>query len=305
MFGVTAVPAQPIAASALGAPTGTHSRLGDGGANRRCTISAGRKETVMTGARATASLAIATALAGVGALSGILATPIAHADPLDAIRSAVNGARSGSPCPALTYNGHLEYEAQLVANDQGSTTAPLYKGDFARFWGTGDPQSQAINGAMSRAQPSISNCKYKDFGVGFVRHEDSEVDVVAIVLGEPAAPPPAAIPDPVKVVDDPVPAAVAPHDAVQVDIERAGFNVEVNVTNSADLAGKCTYVANPVGISLLPGVNRNFSIGAKGSQQLTFLAPPPLSTYHVVVSCHGTFNGQNIEFGHVEQDVSG
>jgi hypothetical protein len=42
-----------------------------------------------------------------------------------------------------------------------------------------------------------------------------------------------------------------------------------------------------------------------GSQTLTFLAPPPLSTYHVVVSCHSTFNGQNVEFGHVEQDVSG
>jgi hypothetical protein len=142
--------------------------------------------------------------------------------------------------------------------------------------------------------------------VGFVRYDDRDVDVVAIVLGEPepAAPPPAAIPDPVK-VPDPVPVAVAPHDAVQVDIERAGLSVEVNVTNSADLAGKCTYVASPLRNPLLPVVNRNFSIDANGSQQLTFLAPPPLSTYHVVVSCHGTFNGQNIEFGHVEQDVSG
>jgi hypothetical protein len=258
----------------------------------------------MTAARATALLAIATALAGVGALSGALATPIAHADPLDAIRSAVNGARSGSPCPALTYNGHLEYEAQLVANDQGSTTAPLYDGDFTRIWGKGDPQSEAIDAAMSRARPKISDCTFKDFGVGFVRHDESEIDVVAIVLGKPAAPAPVAIPEPAE-VDDPAPPAVAPHDAVQVDIQRAGVNVEVNVTNGADLAGKCTYVANPVGISLLPGVNRNFSIGAKGSQQLTLLAPPPLSTYHVVVSCHGNFNGQDIEFGHVEQDVSG
>jgi hypothetical protein len=81
--------------------------------------------------------------------------------------------------------------------------------------------------------------------------------------------------------------------------------VNVNVTNTADLAGNCTYVANPTNNPLLPTVNKNFNIGANGSQTLTFLAPPPLSTYHVVVSCHSTFNGQNVEFGHVEQDVSG
>ena len=267
---------------AVPAPTGTHSWFGDGGVNRRCTRPVGCKDPGMT-ARATAALALATALAGAGALlSGILATPIAHADPLDAIRSAVNGARSGSPCPALTYNGDLEYEAQLVANDQGSTTAPRYEGNFSRFWGTGDPQSEAINSAMSRARPKISDCKYKDLGVGFVRHEESEIDVVAIVLGEPAAPAPAAVPEPAEVDDPAVPAAVAPHDAVQVDIERAGFNVEVTVTNNADLAGKCTYVATPVGVSLLPDVNRNFNIGANASEQLTFLAPPPLSTYQVV-----------------------
>jgi hypothetical protein len=114
----------------------------------------------------------------------------------------------------------------------------------------------------------------------------------------PAAPPPPPVEVPKQV-------EVAPKDAIRVDIERSAFNVKVTVTNTADLAGKCTYAANPVGNPLLPAVNRNFDIGAKGSQQLSFLAPPPLSTYHVVVSCIGTFNGQNVEFGHVEQDVSG
>ena len=89
-----------------------------------------------------------------------------------------------------------------------------------------------------------------------------------------------------------------------MNIKRAGFNVNVNVTNTADLAGQCTYNANDVN-GILPSANRDFSIGAKGTAQLTFPAPPPLSTYHVVVSCHGTFNGQDVEFGHVEQDVSG
>lgn len=73
-----------------------------------------------------------------------------------------------------------------------------------------------------------------------------------------------------------------------------------NVTSTADIPGNCTYAAtNPV----LPGVNKSFDIGPKGSASFSVLAPPPLSTYRVVVSCKGTFEGETVEFGRVEQTV--
>lgn len=114
---------------------------------------------------------------------------------------------------------------------------------------------------------------------------------------EPApAPAPAAAPAPA-----PEPAKVAPTNAIGLTFGRDLVTWTANVTNSADLAGDCTYKAsNPV----LPGVNKSFTIDSNGTASFPVLAPPALSTYHVVVSCHGTFDGKNIEFGHVEQDVS-
>lgn len=44
-------------------------------------------------------------------------------------------------------------------------------------------------------------------------------------------------------------------------------------------------------------------MSARFSTKLDFLAPPLGVTYRVVVACHDTFNGQDDEFGHFEQDV--
>jgi hypothetical protein len=99
----------------------------------------------------------------------------------------------------------------------------------------------------------------------------------------------------------PEPAKVAPTNAVRVTFDRSLVTWTANVTNSADIAGKCTYKAtNPV----LPGVNKSFSIDPNGTASFPVLAPPIGSTYHVVTSCHGTFDGKDVEFGHDEQDVS-
>ena len=116
-----------------------------------------------------------------------------------------------------------------------------------------------------------------------------------LITGVPKADPP----PPVQ-----VPPPAAPTDAIKVVFARQGLSESVTITNTSDLIGKCTYVASPVNNPLLPTINRSFDIGAKGSAQLTVPAPPPFTTYHVVVSCRGTFNGKNVEFGHVEQDVS-
>lgn len=274
--------------------------------------------------RTISSLALATAFTGVSVLSGLLAMPVAHADPLDAIINTVKKDRPAR-CPALNYdNGILEGAAQAYARSEnpvdGQPTA--YNGRTLAFLGSGDPQAAATTSAYSHgAGGVITNCDFTDFGVGFIRHEDREVDVVTIVLGSPAKPAqqqqpvdtgPAPVAAPVVCPpDSPVPsvpagqtcpaAPVAPTDAVQVSFDR-GFTWTVNVTSSAAIAGKCTYVAsNPI----LPGVNKSFTLGPNGSASFGVLAPPPLSTYHVVVSCKGDFNGKNVEYGHVEQDVSG
>ncbi len=176
--------------------------------------------------------------------------------------------------------------------------------DFTIAWNYPEGLTNHYTGSFDQngnGKGTTLNSKGVTNGWSFNKHFDCSAtesppaapDAAAAAAAPAANPPP------------PPPPPVAPSNAVQVNINRAGVNVNVNVTNTAALAGQCTYVANPTNDPLLPTVNKNFSIAANGSQTLTFLAPPPLSTYHVVVSCHGTFNGQNVEFGHVEQDVSG
>ncbi|KMO76931.1 hypothetical protein EV589_2482 [Mycobacterium sp. BK558] len=254
--------------------------------------------------RTAVSLALATAFAG-----SLAAMPVAHADPLDAIINTVNKDRPAR-CPALKYDrGVLEGAAQTYARSENPVDGQPagYNGRTLAFLGSGDPQAAATTSAYSRgAGGVITNCDFTEFGVGFIRHEDREVDVVTIVLGapnKPADPPPVAKgPDPAPVVvpEPPKPDPVAPTDAIRLAFDRGLTSWTVNITNSSALAGTCTYVAtNPV----LPGVNKTFSIGPNGSTSFPVLPPPPLSTYHVTVSCKGDFNGKNVEFGHVEQDV--
>jgi hypothetical protein len=245
--------------------------------------------------------------------------PIAHADDaLAPIKDVVNGNRNGK-CDPLKYSSALEGAAQAYARSEKKKDIDElgYDGTAIGFLGSGDPQAQAIHSAYTRgASAAIVDCRYEEFGVGFVRYDDREVDVVTMVFGDPrnstnqgsfgtnTGPPPQTQPDPPK---QPEPQVVPkpPQDAIGLDIKVSGFNANVTVTNSADLAGKCTYAANPTNSPLLPAVNKNFDIAPKGNTPLTFMAPPPLVTYHVVVACRGSFNGQDVEFGHVEQDVTG
>jgi hypothetical protein len=248
------------------------------------------------------SLAIASAFVGASVLSGALAPPIAHADTLGDIRSEVNAMRSQT-CAPLNYTVALEGEAQAATGNTlpGVPPAGQYNGVIAIYEGNGDPAAAATTEAVNAARNAIWDCQYKDFGVGFLRSEDLELDFVAIALGvPPAAPQPAPEapkPDPVLV---PEPAKVAPTNAVQLSFDRGFATWTANVTSTADIPGNCTYAAtNP----LLPGVNKSFDIGPKGSASFSVLAPPPLSTYRVVVSCKGPFEGETVEFGRVEQTV--
>jgi hypothetical protein len=258
--------------------------------------------------RASASIAFATAFVGASVLSGMLATPIAQADPLDPIINTVKRDRPAR-CPALNYdNGVLEGAAQAYARSENPVDGQPggYNGRTLAFLGSGDPQAAATTSAYSRgAGGLISNCDFTDFGVGFVRHEDREVDVVTIVFGAPAAKPvapaPVVVPDPVKVPDAVIPDPVAPTNAVTMNIGVSIGTATVDIASTASIPGSCTYSATA---PLLPAVNKKFDLAPNGSTSFTTLSPPLLSTYHVVLSCKGEFNGKTVEFGHVEQDVT-
>jgi hypothetical protein len=137
----------------------------------------------MIGIRASAALVFA---AGVCMLSTIATTPVAHSDPLDGPRAAVEKARAQSTCAPLNYNIDLENAAQQFARNDKTVKNikwPGYAGGNIQLLdGNGDPQSAAIDGLMSGAGGFVRDCRYKDYGVGFVRV--GERDTVALALGE-------------------------------------------------------------------------------------------------------------------------
>jgi hypothetical protein len=274
-----------------------------------------------------------TALVGASLLSGSVALPIAHADdPLAPIRGAVNGDRSRTACPAFTYSRVLEDAAQASARRQvrAGFQPPAYNGKTTDFSGVDDPQAAAINDAYKRgAGAVISDCSYTEFGVGFLREDQdlagSSFDVVTIFFGTPAtAKAPPSTPSPTLV---PTPAsrqcpagsstptvgafetcAPPPTDSVTLAVSAAGRGkIDVKMTNSADLDASCAYTAepksNPFGI--LPTINKTVAVKAKGTATLNENSPLPGSTYHLTVSCTGSFDGKNVDLGHPEQDVSG
>jgi hypothetical protein len=280
----------------------------------------------MTRKRAsTASLAFATALAA-SAVSAMVVAPIAHADPLDAIRSAVNGNRSSTACKAYTYSGALEGAAQAYARSESvlDGTPGGYNGRVVPFLGSGDPQAAAINSAYRNgAGGLISNCDFTEFGVGFIRHEDREVDVVTIVFGAPAAAPkvvekpaeaqtkpceggaPVPIADTCPVVEKEVPPPSP--DSITMDVQQSGSKLNIKFTNSSDVAGSCDYVASPTSLdplNVLPTIRKTVQVKAKGTGALNGEKAPPLGTsYHIEATCTGTFKGASVPLGGGSADV--
>jgi hypothetical protein len=76
----------------------------------------------------------------------------------------------------------------------------------------------------------------------------------------------------------------------------------VNVKNNAGIGGSCTYNATDNN-GLLPAVTRNFDLAPDGNASFQVPAPPPLSSWNVVTTCTGTYDGQQVEFGRNQQTV--
>jgi hypothetical protein len=108
-----------------------------------------------------------------------------------------------------------------------------------------------------------------------------------------AAPAPAPAPAPAGA---PAPAPQPPHDAVTLTYGNfsPATGLPVTVTNSSPVAGTCTYDSTPFNF------HKDFSVPPNGKNTFNISGLPTGTTYHVVVSCNGTFNGQSIQIGHVE-----
>jgi hypothetical protein len=152
-----------------------------------------------------------------------------------------------------------------------------------------------------------------------VAHWDSTVPLACTTPAAAAAPPPPPPPPPligglpadtvvtpfsgarsVPPLNAAPPAPVAPHDAVTVSFGNFSpfSGLPVTVTNSAAIAGACTYDSTP------GNFHHDFNLAPNGKTTFNVTGIPTGTTYHVVVSCTGTFNGQTVEFGHVETDKS-
>jgi hypothetical protein len=274
--------------------------------------------------------AVSTAVLGAALVSATLSMPIASADdPLAPIIADVKEVRSQTRCPQLVYNPVLEDAAQKYARseNQGDARPNNYPFRTDAYLGSGDPQLAAIGSAYNRgAHTSIIDCSFTEFGVGFIRHDDREVDVVTIVFGQPsvsdgsagAVAPPVVTP-PVPPVQCPtgsptptVPAgqicAPPSTDSVTMAVSGAGpGRINVTLTNGAAIDASCAYTATPKNNlgGILKPINKTVAVKAKDTATLNEPSPFLGSTYHLSVSCTGTFNGNNVDLGHPEKDVSG
>ena len=275
----------------------------------------------MTRTHNSALFALTTAMVAT-ALSAAIAAPLAHADPLGAIRSAVNGDRSGTPCPAYQYSGALEGAAQAYARSENVLDGQPggYDGNTVAFLGSGDPQAAAINSAYTRgAGGLISNCDYTEFGVGFVRHEDREVDVVTIVFGKPNAakvdtvPVPVPVPatkpcegsDPVAVgTDCPVVKPKVVTNAISATFDNsAPTTFRATVKNSSALPASCDYKA--VG-PLKNTTTRTFAVPPNGSATESFSGVATLghiAKYDITIKCTDSSGTQTEPLGDVSETV--
>jgi hypothetical protein len=129
--------------------------------------------------------------------AGIAAIPAAHADPLDNIRGAVNGARGQSTCAPLAYSGQLEGAAQAWVRDamalddihrSFSLVQTDYPGEIlATQIASGDPTQKATNALIGGATGGIKDCNATEYGVGMARDDVIDKSFVAVVLGKQKA----------------------------------------------------------------------------------------------------------------------
>ncbi len=86
-----------------------------------------------------------------------------------------------------------------------------------------------------------------------------------------------------------------PSDAVSLTFGKPGLaGLPVTATNTSPVSGSCKYKSTPF------DYEHDFPIQAHGSVEWTIGAPKTGINYHVTLTCSGPYQGQTIEFGHVD-----
>ena len=99
-------------------------------------------------------------------------------------------------------------------------------------------------------------------------------------------------------------AAPPPTNAVTLNFQKDGLQINAIIVNNSTVSGQCRYDAvNTNGI--IPERVDTFPIGAKATVTRPYPAPPPLAAFHATVKCTGDFNGKSDEFGDTSADVTG
>ncbi|MDA2891547.1 hypothetical protein PDG61_11545 [Mycolicibacterium sp. BiH015] len=203
--------------------------------------------------------------------AGTIAVPTALADTLAELRGRVNAARAQSTCGPLNYSIDLEGDAQAKIGNRNPGVPP--GGRYAGFSNTGDvnadPTSKAIDRLMVKMGGAIADCRYKDFGVGFLR-AGNDTSWVSLALGEPPAPPPPppppvqtpppAVEAPPPVVDAPKPPPPAPKPGPTVSTREGLTGVTFIVTDRSGDTSQCTYSSE--------GFEKSFGLPANGTAEV-------------------------------------
>ena len=258
--------------------------------------------------------------------------PLAHADALADLRSAINGMRSGSTCPALNYSIPLEGDAQhyIGNNLPGVPAAGQYNGTVTKISDENDPEAAAVKSLVAdgNVTSAVNDCSYKDFGVGFYRPAGTEDDYVSVALGKPNAPAPAAPPQAAN-ADKPIacagyqlppgsdcsktpnpnpPAAPAAPvtDAIGASFGKPGLtSLALSVTNSSAMTAACHYEADANTIDpLVPKQTvRDFQVAPHTTSAKphveTFNGAPTFTNYSVTITCTDASGKQTEPIGTV------
>lgn len=109
---------------------------------------------------------------------------------------------------------------------------------------------------------------------------------------------PAAAPGPAP-AKGPAPEAAPPTDAISVNFENRSGGLRVNVNNSSAVKGSCTYDATAPN-SLIPPFHKDFTVAANGGTSFDISGIPTGTQYNTVTSCHGDFQGKDVQIGRVQ-----
>lgn len=243
----------------------------------------------------------ATALAAMG-MAVILTAPVSNAQPL--------GNGYDVTCTKANDN-------QVVCNVAGCPRVfEDLAGDVVHIKINGGPQDEIGKACGATITKTVNTSESFDFGIQGCRKSTLGSDdcgawsnlqytapappvVEKPKVEVPAAPQTKQCPDngPVVPIANACPEKKkAPTNAVTMSVAKSGFQANVTVSNSSDLAAQCTYdatEANGLGLA----VHREFSLAPKGSTTLNFPAPIIGQSYNLVAACTADFEGQSVQIG--------